>query len=159
MHHARAPTALRLEYAWGRLSSYDMMMSAGYRCASDATKNKQQLLDVVVKFLRDNPGSRNNAVADLSFLGPERCRSVGMGPPKPPIAPAFPHPGSFCYALSCTHVGIKRFTFAPREQERGASVPCSSRCCPNYDTGVSKFRHESSAYSPCPISKPLAPIG
>lgn len=47
---------------------YDMMMAAGYRCGNESTKNKQQLHDIVVKFLKDNPGSRNNAAADLSFL-------------------------------------------------------------------------------------------
>jgi len=44
-----------------------MMMALGYRCGSDTTKNKQQLMDVVIKYLRDNPANRNEQAAALSF--------------------------------------------------------------------------------------------
>lgn len=47
---------------------YDQMMSLGYSCGNDTTKNKQQLKDVVVKYLRDNPALRSEQAASLSFL-------------------------------------------------------------------------------------------
>lgn len=47
---------------------YDMMMSLGYNCGNEATKNKQQLRDVVVKYLKDNPAQRSDTAATLSFL-------------------------------------------------------------------------------------------
>src|SRR5258708_3058057 len=47
---------------------YDMMMALGYRCGNDSTKSKQQMRDIVVKYLRDNPADRSEQAATLSFV-------------------------------------------------------------------------------------------
>lgn len=47
---------------------YDMMMTQGYSCGNETTKNKQQLRDIVVKYLRDNPEDRNSPAGALSYL-------------------------------------------------------------------------------------------
>lgn len=47
---------------------YDMMMSQGYSCGNETLKNKQQLRDVVVKYLRESPAQRSDQAASLSFI-------------------------------------------------------------------------------------------
>ena len=47
---------------------YDMMMAMGDRCGNETTKNKQQLRDIVVKYLQENPAQRSDAAASLSFI-------------------------------------------------------------------------------------------
>lgn len=47
---------------------YDMMMTQGYDCGNETTKNIQQLRDVVVKYLRENPADRSNQAGSLSFI-------------------------------------------------------------------------------------------
>jgi hypothetical protein len=49
---------------------YDMMMAMGCRCGNETTKNKQQLRDIVVKYLQENPAQRSDAAASLSFVAP-----------------------------------------------------------------------------------------
>lgn len=50
------------------VGQYDMMLSLGYDCGNETIKNKQQLRDVVVKYLRDHPAQRHDQSANLSFL-------------------------------------------------------------------------------------------
>jgi hypothetical protein len=55
----------------------DMMKELGYSCpSSDMTR--AQVADALIKFLRDNPKSRNNAAASLAieaFKGWPGCKS------------------------------------------------------------------------------------
>lgn len=50
------------------IGHYDMMMALGYRCGDDSKKTKQQLRDVVVKYMQDNPAERSGTAAEQSFI-------------------------------------------------------------------------------------------
>jgi len=50
------------------LGHYEMMYEAGYVCGDDSKRTKPQIHDVVVKYLREHPASRDVRASALSFF-------------------------------------------------------------------------------------------
>ena len=50
------------------LAYYDMMYEMEYYCGDESQRTPEQIRDVVVKYLRENPAYRDTRASALSFL-------------------------------------------------------------------------------------------
>jgi hypothetical protein len=60
-----------------------MMLALGYQCGNDTTRNQKQMMDVVVKYLKENPAERSGQAAVLSFIaltGAFKCTAPSSFP-------------------------------------------------------------------------------
>ncbi|MCK1479913.1 hypothetical protein IVB27_35530 [Bradyrhizobium sp. 197] len=49
------------------IGHYDMLLANGYDCGPDNQRTKQQIMDVVVKYLKDNPAERSDVAALATY--------------------------------------------------------------------------------------------
>jgi len=71
---------------------YDMMLATGYRCV--ATGSREQVRDVVLKYLTDNPDKRNLPASELAMTSLTAAFQCVAPAPAPVASPAKPMPRS-----------------------------------------------------------------
>ncbi|MBR0915816.1 Rap1a/Tai family immunity protein [Bradyrhizobium japonicum] len=49
------------------IGHYDMLLANGYDCGPDNQRTKQQIMDIVVKYLKDNPAERSDVAALATY--------------------------------------------------------------------------------------------
>jgi hypothetical protein len=58
----------------------DMMLALGYSCKRDFDVNRQQVADVLMKYLRDRPADRHDVPAFSAILAFEESRGCSRKP-------------------------------------------------------------------------------
>jgi hypothetical protein len=58
----------------------DMMMALGYSCKKDVGVNRQQVTDILIKYLRDRPADRNDVLAFSAILASEESLGCSRKP-------------------------------------------------------------------------------
>jgi hypothetical protein len=61
----------------------DMMYALGYKCKKEEGITRQQVTDILIKYLRDHPADRNDVLAFSAIRAFEESLGCTQTPPKP----------------------------------------------------------------------------